>query len=115
MFGRLAFNSPRSGEAEHIAPVSPPRPAKPYPPNLIHKFFVEVALNGFQPVRGHHPFEQPVGEAGRFRYVGHNYSLLKLFTGLATAARMLWKLTVSNAIDTVTKAAPTNKPALRLT
>ena len=41
--------------------------------------------------------------AGRFRIL--NYSLLRLFTGFASAALMAWKLTVSNVTNKVAATA----------
>src|SRR5207249_570037 len=42
------------------------------------------------------------------------YSVLKLFTGLATAALIAWKLIVNNAIKTASNPAPKNIHQLML-
>ncbi len=48
-------------------------------------------------------------------YFSRHYSLLKLFTGFATAALSAWKLTVSNAIKMAVKPASANTHQLILT
>jgi len=50
----------------------------------------------------------------RFSIFDFSYSVLKLFTGLATAALMAWKLTVNNAISKAAIPATANTHQLIL-